>query len=110
MKNCLLCCSGSVATLKVPELAVELSSKFNVLIVASQKAMFFLERAENYNPNAWKRFLFIGGWNIILRDEDELSTWNSIGDIVLHIELRRWAGVFSFDCSTYFMSYDVFFY
>lgn len=91
--RCLLACSGSVATVKVPELAVRLSSTFDVLIVATQNAMFFLKRAETYNPTVWQQFQAIGGFDLVLEDSDEWNMWNKIGNDILHIDLRRWADV-----------------
>lgn len=92
MNNCLICVSGSVAAVKVPELAVELSKSFNIYLVCTEKGKLFLEKAQGYNSTAWKEFISIGGWHRILTDEDEFSTYEKIGDKVLHIELRRWAG------------------
>jgi phosphopantothenoylcysteine decarboxylase len=93
-KKCLIGCSGSVATVKVPELAVTLSSHYDVLIVASSNALFFLERSQQYNSQAWKDFLSIGGIRRLIRDEDEWKAWDKMGDDVLHIVLRRWADIF----------------
>jgi phosphopantothenoylcysteine decarboxylase len=93
-RNCLLGCSGSVATLKVPEITADLVSKgFNVLIVCTENAEFFLHRAQKYNLGAWDQFQRTGGSKLVLQDSDEWSLWNQKGDIVLHIELRKWADV-----------------
>lgn len=93
-KNCLIGCSGSVAALKVPELAVELMKRdFNVLIVCSEKAKFFLDKAEDYNPLVWAEFIRLGGYSMLLQDADEWGMWEKIGNVVLHIELRKWADV-----------------
>jgi phosphopantothenoylcysteine decarboxylase len=90
--NLLVGCSGSVATLKVPELVVALMLKgYNVLIVATKHAKFFLEQANHYNPGVWMMFVEFGGTERILVDNDEWCNWQSVGDDVLHIELRRWA-------------------
>lgn len=91
--HCLLACSGSVATVKIPELAVRLSQYFEVLIVCTQNAMFFLMRSEAYNPSMWQKFLAIGGMDLVLEDKDEWDMWNKIGHDILHIDLRRWADV-----------------
>ncbi len=90
-KNIAICCSGSVATVKVPELALKLSKTYNVVIVCSKNALFFLNKAETYNPAIWFEFLEIGGYDLTIQDEDEWNVWNSIGDPVLHIEIRKWA-------------------
>lgn len=92
--KCLIGCSGSVAALKVPELVAELSLHFEVMIICTQSASFFLEKSQAYNFDAWKRFEIVGGWNLVLKDEDEWQMWNMIGHSVLHIEMRRWADVF----------------
>jgi phosphopantothenoylcysteine decarboxylase len=89
----LIGCSGSVATLKLPELVVELSKYYEVLVICTQNAGFFLKRAANYNPTAWSAFESIGGLNLLLHDSDEWDMWNKVGNDVLHIELRRWADV-----------------
>eukprot|EP01039_Chlorochromonas_danica_P003155 gene3156-3455_t len=94
-KNCLLGCSGSVATLKIPELAVELMKRdYNVLIVCSGKAYFFLEKAQAYNPSIWEEFQAMGGFDVLLQDADEWAMWEKLGNAVLHIELRKWADIF----------------
>lgn len=93
-KHCLIGCSGSVATLKLPELVAKLSRDYKVLIVCTKNALFFLNRAQNYNPKAWGEFLDLGGMELVLEDSDEWDMWNKIGNDVLHIELRRWADVF----------------
>jgi phosphopantothenoylcysteine decarboxylase len=90
-KNIAICCSGSVATVKVPEIALKLSKTYNVVIVCSKNALFFLSKAETYNPAIWLEFLEIGGYDLTIQDEDEWNIWNSIGDPVLHIEIRKWA-------------------
>eukprot|EP01032_Pedospumella_encystans_P013086 gene13086-15088_t len=91
--KCLIACSGSVATLKIPELVAELSLHFEVMIICTTSAAFFLEKAQVYNEVAWKKFEIAGGWNLVLKDEDEWQMWNTIGNSVLHIEMRRWADV-----------------
>jgi len=113
--KCLIACSGSVATLKIPELVAELSLHFEVMIICTTSAAFFLEKAQVYNEDAWKKFEIAGGWNLVLKDEDEWQMWNTIGakflyplpilpyydqpfftclgNSVLHIEMRRWADV-----------------
>lgn len=90
-KRCLIGCSGSVATVKVPELTVLLSELYDVVIVTTKNARFFLDKAKDYNPEKWEQFVNIGGLEMILEDKHEWDSWNKIGDPVLHIELRRWA-------------------
>ena len=79
---------------------VTLSHEYNVYIACTEKAVFFLGKAEKYNSVWWEKFLAIDGWNKVLIDDDEFSEWETVGDSVLHIELRRWAGkviVFLYD-------------
>lgn len=79
--KCLIACSGSVATLKIPELVAELTPHFEVMIICTSSAAFFLEKSEEYNEGAWKRFELAGGWNMVLKDEDEWQMWNAIGKL-----------------------------
>mmetsp|Transcript_14284 Transcript_14284/g.14382 ORF Transcript_14284/g.14382 Transcript_14284/m.14382 type:complete len:271 (-) Transcript_14284:61-873(-) len=88
----LVCCSGSVATVKVPEIVNELSSFADVRILCSSSAAYhFLERARRYSPQNWNTFYHEGGMNKIIYNENEWDFWDKIGDPVIHIELRRWA-------------------
>ncbi|KAL4095848.1 hypothetical protein PRIC1_009215 [Phytophthora ramorum] len=93
----LLCASGSVATVKVPEIAVHLSHIADVCVVLTNSADFFLQRAKDYNAAAWAEFeaakQLEGGRISIVRDEDEWAAWNVVGDSVRHIELKDWADV-----------------
>jgi hypothetical protein len=78
--KCLIACSGSVATLKVPELVAELSQEYEVMIICTANSYFFLEKAEFYNAAAWQRFEFAGGLGLVLRDSDEWQMWSTIGN------------------------------
>ena len=69
--NILLCCSGSVATLKVPELVVELAVWANVLVVGTRTSRHFLLSSQKYNPGHWDKFLQLGGLDLCLFDEHE---------------------------------------
>jgi len=75
----LLGVTGSVASLKTPELARKLSEFAEVLVVATKSALHFFNKEE------------LEKTNIILVDEDEYTAWTKRGDPVVHIELRRWA-------------------
>lgn len=90
----LIGCSGSVAAVKIPEMVIALAHNYEVLVICSSNASFFLNKAEEYNPDAWREFMSIGGYDFILQDSDEWEMWNKLGDEVLHIELRKWADVF----------------
>ncbi|DBA04459.1 TPA: hypothetical protein N0F65_010055 [Lagenidium giganteum] len=93
MCSVLLCATGSVATVKVPELAVRLLEIAEVRVVLSQSADFFFGRAKEYNGQAWACFEAAGPCIQVLRDEDEWKVWNVVGDRVVHIELKDWADV-----------------
>lgn len=93
----LLCCSGSVATVKIPEIVNSLYSFSEIRILYTSSApLHFLARASTYNPENWKKFVRNGGMNMFISDYDEWDLWNKIGDPVLHIELRRWADIILF--------------
>ena len=78
--NILVGCTGSVASIKVPQLVAALSSLGNVKVVATDAASHFFTAADVTCR--------------VYRDADEWSAWSQRGDPVLHIELRRWADVF----------------
>jgi hypothetical protein len=75
----LLGITGSVAAVKGPELALALSSELNahIVVLLTQGGEHFWNKAEHYNPNAWKDFHdFIdfrrnddGSWNVDLMDK-----------------------------------------
>ncbi|EPT30434.1 flavoprotein [Toxoplasma gondii ME49] len=82
----LLAVTGSVAAIKVPEIAEELHAEgrrrdifVDLRVVATKDACHFLESCSSN----------------VLRDEDDWKSWKRKGDSVLHIELRRWADVFA---------------
>lgn len=86
MKNLLLGITGSVAAIKAPLLVEALSPLFNLKIVLTQSAHYFVQ---NLPP-----FL---STSCTLRDEDEwptLSAPYSTSAPILHIEMRRWADGF----------------
>ncbi|ETV81819.1 hypothetical protein H257_05389 [Aphanomyces astaci] len=87
----LLAASGSVATVKVPALAVQLAAVADVRVVVTKAAQFFLDKAATYDPEAHAAFIALS--LPILRDDDEWNAWSSLGDPVLHIHLRDWADV-----------------
>ena len=95
-RRVLLGCSGSVATVKLPELVVALT-KLDCdvrVVLSSEAAMHFFIQSYDYDSTAWRDFIAIGGYGLILSDKDEWAGWRRIGDPVLHIDLRRWADVF----------------
>ncbi|KAM5571793.1 phosphopantothenoylcysteine decarboxylase [Rosa sericea] len=77
----LLAASGSVAAIKFGNLCHSFSEWAEVRAIATKASLHFIDRA------ALPKDV------ILYTDEDEWSSWNKIGDSVLHIELRRWADV-----------------
>lgn len=83
--NVLIGCTGSVASLKIPELVARFHTSerplFNVKIMTTQNAQHFFSVAD------------LPADVPMVTDADEWSTWQGRGDPVLHIELNRWADV-----------------
>lgn len=92
--RCLIGCSGSVATLKVPSIVNELADCFEVVLVCTNNSYFFLNKAVQYDRISWAKFEELGGLNLVYRDDNEWDQWDKIGDEVVHIQLRRWADIF----------------
>lgn len=81
-RNILIGCTGSVATIKLPELVAEFrrrSTQIQCRIVVTENAGHFFDPAD------------IPADVEVLRDADEWHAWSGRGDPVLHIELTRWA-------------------
>lgn len=76
--------SGSVASIKIPNIVAALGSDSNVQVqvIGTDASLYFYDKEaveeQNKGVNVW-------------RDVDEWSDWKKIGDPILHIELRRWA-------------------
>ena len=83
MVNILLCCTGSVASIKLPELLEQLRQvgDCEVKIVLTKHSQHFLPDLASLGSQG----------QTVLTDEDEWRCWEARGDPVLHIELRRWA-------------------
>ncbi|KAL1516874.1 hypothetical protein ABEB36_000712 [Hypothenemus hampei] len=88
MVNVLLACTGSVATIKLPELVEKLFEEFKhknmslkIRVITSEKAKHF------FNVRKLQEDIDV------FSDEDEWNAWTKRGDPVLHIELGRWADV-----------------
>ena len=90
MANVLLGVTGSVAAIYTPQLYDELRQAGHaVKIVATRSSLYFFDAAI-INPTAEKQ----RNKNVVILDEDEWpSERYQRGDLVLHIELRRWAEV-----------------
>ena len=84
----LLGATGSVASIKIPDIISGLNIKFNgnveIRLVPTQNALHFLPQVDEIEYKLGAK---------IYRDEDEWSSWSKRGDPVLHIELRKWADV-----------------
>ena len=85
----LLGATGSVATVKVPKLAVQLKAFADVRVVATERGRFFLGRARTYDGAAYGAFE--QAQIEVLSDDDEWAHWKQVGDPVLHVDLREWA-------------------
>ncbi|KAF4529425.1 hypothetical protein B566_EDAN003520 [Ephemera danica] len=73
----------SVASMKVPLLSKQLIEEgCEVKVVVTQRAQHFLE-VEHSMPNGVQ----------IHTDDDEWSSWKQRGDVVMHIELMKWADI-----------------
>ncbi|KAJ9140793.1 hypothetical protein P3X46_031396 [Hevea brasiliensis] len=77
----LLAASGSVAAIKFGNLCHCFSEWAEVKAVGTRASLHFIDRASLPKDV------------VLYTDEDEWSSWNKIGDTVLHIELRRWADI-----------------
>ncbi|XP_024930095.3 phosphopantothenoylcysteine decarboxylase-like [Ziziphus jujuba] len=77
----LLAASGSVAAIKFGNLCHYFSDWADVRAVVIMASLHFIDKASLPKDV------------ILFTDEDEWSSWNKIGDSVLHIELRRWADI-----------------
>ncbi|PAA92490.1 hypothetical protein BOX15_Mlig019526g2, partial [Macrostomum lignano] len=82
-RRVLLGCTGSVASIKVPQMCQGLLDRgLDVAVVCTQSAEHFLARADRSMPEGVTR---------VWRDSDEWSSWQARGDPVVHIDLRNWA-------------------
>lgn len=93
----LLGITGSVAAVKGPELALRMARDLaaDVKVLLTRGAEKFWNNSKDYNPSIWNEC------NDLIQDptgliklyyaKDEWSSWNVLGDPVLHIDLRDWA-------------------
>ncbi|EEF51863.1 phosphopentothenoylcysteine decarboxylase, putative [Ricinus communis] len=77
----LLAACGCVAALRFGDICKYFCGWAEVRAVATRDSLRFINR-ESLPKDV-----------VLYTDEDECSSWNEIGDRVLHIELRRWADV-----------------
>jgi phosphopantothenoylcysteine decarboxylase len=92
-KNHLLVAStGSVATIKIPNILRALSRhpKLAIRVVLSKSSARFLQSQADEQPH-WKSLRSIPNVEAVYTDEDEWHRPWTRGAPILHIELRRWA-------------------
>ncbi|RPB18915.1 flavo protein [Terfezia boudieri ATCC MYA-4762] len=93
-KNLLLACTGSTATLKLPEMLATLTSYsacLSIHLILSPSSLRFLPNTLTEPSPATAiptRYPIVSrAWT----NDDEWVEWTKPGDPVLHIELRKWA-------------------
>jgi phosphopantothenoylcysteine decarboxylase len=90
----LLCASGSVATIKIPNIIIALSHhpRLSIRLVLTASAAHFLDgqSAEQPSLSALRNLPNVDG---IYFDKDEWAEPWVRGGKILHIELRRWADI-----------------
>ena len=91
-KHLLLAASGSVATIKLPNIVNALSryNDLSIRIIVTKSAENFLAGQSEEQPHL-ESLLQEKNVDGIYRDEDEWAKPWVRGDAILHIELRRWA-------------------
>lgn len=91
-KHLLLCATGSVATIKIPNIVQALArhNDLSIRLIFTQSAKEFLQGQSDEQPSisALAEYKNVDG---VYFDEDEWSKPWIRGDSILHIELRRWA-------------------
>ena len=100
--NLLIAISGSVATVKIPQLINLLDIEFknnnlNIRLVFTKSSLHFYKIASNYNVESWDNYQnILNSKNMIeiYRDQDEWQSYNTVGNKVLHIEMVKWADIF----------------
>jgi phosphopantothenoylcysteine synthetase/decarboxylase len=110
-KKILLAITGSVAAIKGPEIVIRLIEEFNkvnidvsIRVVLTRGGEHFWNKSKEYNEMYWNSLqqqIRMTSTNVknddgettvcIVRADDEWKEWNTIGDPVLHIDLRNWA-------------------
>lgn len=93
-KHLLLTCSGSVATIKLPQIIESLAThrgKLSIRIILTTSARKFLAGQSAEQPTI-SELLQLPNVEAVYQDEDEWGPqpWKR-GASILHIELRRWA-------------------
>ncbi|KAF8437447.1 flavoprotein [Terfezia claveryi] len=95
-KHLLLACTGSIATIKLPDILAALnpySAHLSIHLVLTPSSLHFLPYILTHPlPGVAIPALY----PIVSRawtNEDEWVQWTKMGDPVLHIELRKWADI-----------------
>ena len=96
-KKVLIGATGSVATIKIPDIISGINDCFKghveIKFVPTKNALHFLPQVHELEDKLGAK---------VIKDEDEWSSWNKRGDPVLHIELRKWADILiigkKYDC------------
>lgn len=85
MVNVLVCCTGSVASIKTRQFLDQLktNSSYNVKLVVTEHSRHFLPPLDQLGTLGVQ----------VYTDQHEWDSWNGRGDPVVHIELRKWADV-----------------
>ncbi|WVR07056.1 hypothetical protein IAU60_004095 [Kwoniella sp. DSM 27419] len=94
-----LVASGSVASIRVPDIAAALSRTgyIDVQVVATESATHFCSQ-DSVDAAVRRAFTtdddkgYTDEFGVrVWTDKDEWSDWKNVGEPILHIELRRWA-------------------
>ncbi|EFE42223.1 hypothetical protein TRV_03065 [Trichophyton verrucosum HKI 0517] len=90
----LLAATGSVATIKLPNIVASLGSqnRFSIRIIVTKSSANFLNGQSDEQPSL-QQIRRMKGVEGIYHDEDEWKEPWVRGKDILHIELRRWAHV-----------------
>ena len=93
-KHLLLAASGSVATIKIPNIVSALSHhpSLSIILILTQSAAHFLAGQSDEQPHL-QSLLDVPNVDGIFLDEEEWRHPWKRGGGVLHIELRRWADI-----------------
>jgi len=93
-KHLLLACSGSVATIKLPQILSALSHhpSLSIRVILTLSASKFLTGQSPEQPPL-SSLLSLTNVDAIYHDPDEWSPPWTRGAPILHIELRRWASI-----------------
>ncbi|POS86800.1 hypothetical protein EPUL_002006 [Erysiphe pulchra] len=93
-KHLLLCASGSVATIKIPDILQSLSKhpKLSIRLIFTKAALHFLNHPDDKESQLAKLNSLPSVDGIFLDSDEWAEPWIRGGKI-LHIELRRWADI-----------------